>query len=63
MCTENQNSAILVVKSTENRLRIDGTEALNSSMNWGVLVQRAMGPQFIIVARLGLQDPTQVPLT
>ena len=32
------NSAILVVKSTENRLRNDGTEALNSSMNWGVLI-------------------------
>jgi C-terminal processing protease CtpA/Prc len=25
-------------------------------MNWRVLVQRAMGPQFIIVTRVGLQD-------
>ena len=58
MCTKNQNSAVMVMKSTENRSRSDGTEALNSTMNWGILVQRSMGPQFIIVARVGLQDPT-----
>ena len=52
------DSTILVVKSTENRPGNDGTEALNSPMNWGVLVQRAMSPRFIIVARVGLQEPT-----
>jgi hypothetical protein len=44
----------MVMKSTENRPRSDGTEALNSTMNWGILVQRPMGPRFIIVARVGL---------
>jgi hypothetical protein len=30
-------------------------------MEWGVLVQRAMSPRFVVIARVGLQDPVEVP--
>jgi hypothetical protein len=56
------DSAILVVKPTKDWPCNDGTEALNRPMDRSVLVQRAMGPRFIIVPRVTLQDPAQVPL-
>src|SRR5262245_61875831 len=56
------DSAISVVKPIENRSRDDGTKALDRSMNGSVLVQGAMRPRFIIIVRVGLKDPAQVPL-
>jgi hypothetical protein len=43
------DSAIMVVKAAEDRLRCDGAETLNRAMEWGVLVQRSMSPQLIII--------------
>jgi hypothetical protein len=53
------DSAISVVKSTEDGQRNNGTVALKRSMDWSVLVQRAMNPRFIIVASVGSQEPTR----
>ena len=54
------DSAILVMKSAEDRLRCDGAEALNGAMERGVLVQRSVGPRLIIVGSIGAYDPAQV---
>ena len=43
------DSAILVVKGAQNRVRRDGTDALNRAMERRVLVQGTMDPQLIIV--------------
>jgi transposase-like protein len=56
------DSAISVVEPIENRSRDDGTKALDRSMNGSVLVQGAMRPRSIIIVRVGLKDPAQVPL-
>jgi hypothetical protein len=56
------DSAMSVVKPIENRSRDDGTKALDRSMNGSVLVQGAMRPRLIIIVRVGLKDPAQVPL-
>jgi hypothetical protein len=39
----------MVVKAAEDRLRCDGADALNRAMKRGVLVQRSMSPQLIII--------------
>jgi hypothetical protein len=33
-----------------------GADALDRAMDWSVLVQRAMSPRFIVMARVGFQD-------
>jgi transposase len=57
------DSAILVVKAAEDRLRCDGAEALNRAMKRGVLVQRSMSPQLIIISGICAEDSAQVRLT
>jgi hypothetical protein len=47
------DSAILVVKSTENWVWRDGTEALNRAVERRVLVQGTMSPRLIIVGGIG----------
>jgi hypothetical protein len=47
-CTENSDSAILVMKAAQNRLRCNDSEALNRAMQWRILAQRAMNARPII---------------
>jgi hypothetical protein len=54
------DSAILVVKATENWVGRDGTEALGRAMERRVLVQGTMDPRLIIVDGICAQDPAQV---
>src|ERR1035437_3885125 len=54
------DSAIMVVKAAEDRLRCDCADALNRAMKRGVLVQRAMSPQLIIVGSIRAEDSAQV---
>jgi hypothetical protein len=54
---ETSDSMILIMKSSKNRPWNDGIKALNRQMDWGVLVQRAMSPRFIIIVRVGPQEP------
>ena len=56
------DSAILVVKAAEDRLRCDDAEVLNRPMKWGILVQQAMNARFIIIRGIPTQDPAQVRL-
>src|SRR5437763_2808898 len=56
------DSAILVVKAAEDRLRCDDAEVLNRPMKWGILVQQAMNARFIIIRGILAQDPAQVRL-
>ena len=50
----------MVVKAAEDRLRCDGADALNRAMKRGVLVQRSISPQLIIIGGLCAEDPVQV---
>src|SRR5204862_4147887 len=56
------DSAMLVMKAAEDRLRCDDAEALNRPMEWGILVQRAVNARFIIIRGIPTQDPAQVRL-
>ena len=56
-------SAIMVVKAAEDRLRCDGADALNRAMKRGVLVQRSMSPQLIIIGGICAEDSAQVCFT
>src|SRR5262249_47245550 len=56
------DSAILVMKAAEDRLRCDDAEALNRPVEWGILVQRAMNARFIIIPSIPTQNPAQVRL-
>jgi hypothetical protein len=57
------NSAIMVVKAAEDRLRCDGADALNCAMKRGVLVQRSMSPQLIIIDGICAEDGAQARFT
>src|ERR1019366_7439241 len=57
------DSAILVVKATENWVGRDGTEALNRAMERRVLVQGTMDPRRIIVGGICAKNPAQVRFT
>src|SRR5262245_50694723 len=56
------DSAILVMQSAKDRLGFDDPDALDRSMEWGILVQRAMNARSIIIAGILAHDPTQVRL-
>jgi hypothetical protein len=43
------NSAIMVMKSSEDRRRYDAAHVLDGAMDRSVLVERAMRPQLVIV--------------
>ena len=53
------NSAILVVKATENWVGRDGTEALDRAMERRVLVHGTMDPQLIVVDGAADQQNTK----
>src|SRR5674476_1432797 len=57
------DSAIMVVKTAEDRLRCDGADALNRAMKRGVLVQRLMSPRLIIIGGICAEDSAQVRFT
>src|SRR5665811_1337204 len=57
------DSAIMVVKAAEDRLRCDGADALNRAMKRGVLVQRSMSPRLIIIGGICAEDSAQVRFT
>ena len=57
------DSAILVMKAAENRLRCDGAEPLNRPMNGSVLAQSTMSPRFIVIGAKLAKDPAQMGLT
>src|SRR5258708_12535107 len=52
----------MVRKGGEDRAGCDDGEALNRPVEWGILVQRAMNPRFIIIRGIPTQDPAQVRL-
>jgi len=54
------DSAIVVMKTAENRLGCDCSNALNSPMEGSILVQTPMGPHAIIVCDILAEDPAQV---
>src|SRR5674476_298326 len=56
------DSAIMVVKAAEDRLRCDGADALNRAMERGVLVQRSMSSSLIIIG-ICAEDSAQVRFT
>lgn len=47
--TENSNSDVVMMKSAQQRQRQDVTEGLGLPELWGVLVQREMSPNLVIV--------------
>jgi hypothetical protein len=51
------DSAILMVKSANDRSRDDCAKALNRAMERGVLVQRSMGPRSLAIIGVGFQAP------
>jgi hypothetical protein len=53
----------MVVKAAEDRLRCNGAETLNRAMERGVLVQRSMSPQLIIIGGICAKDSAQVCFT
>ena len=53
------DSAIMVVKAAEDRLRRDGADVLNRAMKRGVLIQRPMSPQLIIIGGICAKDSAQ----
>ena len=57
------DSAIMVVKAAEDRLRCDGSDALNRAMKRGVLVQRSMSSRLIIIGGICAEDSAQVRFT
>src|SRR5437660_2139923 len=50
------------MKAAEDKLWCDDAEALNRPVEWGILVQRAVNPRFIIIRGIPTQDPAQVRL-
>ena len=53
----------MVVKTAEDRLRCDGAEVLNRAMERGVLIQRSMSPQLIIIGGICAEDSAKVRFT
>src|SRR6516164_9495100 len=63
VCTENLDSHVLVMQSTENSMRPDATDPLNRAREWRIFVQRAVRSQIVVIAGIGLQNPAEVRLT
>jgi len=53
----------MVVKAAKDRLRCDGADAPNRTMKRGVLGQRSMSPQLIIIGGICAENPAQVRFT
>ena len=62
VCTKNLNPDVLVMKPTENRVGPDATVPHNRAMDWGILVERPMRPQLIIVSSILRKDSPQMRL-
>ena len=56
-CTENSDSAIVVMKSAEDGRRYDAAHVLDGAMDRSVFVQRPMRSQLIIVGGILRQNP------
>src|SRR5438105_972145 len=54
------DSAILVMKSAEDGRRYDAAHVLDCAIDRGVLVERPMSPQLIIISGILRQYPAQV---
>jgi CRP-like cAMP-binding protein len=53
VCTEKSDSAILVMKTAEDRLRCDDAEALNRARGWGIFAQRSMNSRLVVISGVG----------
>jgi hypothetical protein len=53
VCTEKSDSAILVMKTAEDRLRCDDAEALNRARERGIFAQRAMNSRLVVISGVG----------
>ena len=51
------------MKAAQDRLRGDGAEALDRTMNRSILLQRSMCPRFIIIGGVCAEDPAQMRFT
>ncbi len=49
VCTENLNPDVLVMEASEDGRRYNGAHVLDGTMDRGILVERSMGPQLVIV--------------
>jgi hypothetical protein len=63
VCTENLNPDIVVMKSTQNRERFEGSGSLKRARDRRILVQRPMGSDAIVIVSIGFQNPAQMRLT
>jgi len=50
VCTEKSDSAILVMKTAEDKLRCDDAEALNGARERGIFAQRAMNSRLVVIS-------------
>ena len=60
--TQNSNSDVVMMKTTEHGQRGDVAEKLCTPEVWGVFIQCQVGPDLVIVRSVALQDTTQVRL-
>jgi hypothetical protein len=51
------DSAIMVVKSAEDRYRCDAAYVLDDAMDRSVFAKRPMSPQLVIISGILRQDP------
>ena len=61
VCSENSDTNILMMQPADQSMRHDATVPLSRTREWRVLVQRAMRSRGVVIARIGLQHPTQLP--
>ena len=50
------DSAILVMKTAEDRLRCDDAEALNRARERGIFAQRAMNSRLVVISGVGFSS-------
>jgi hypothetical protein len=59
---QNLNADILMMQTTENRDRDNGAGRLGASTVRGLLIQRDVGSDLVVVGRVGPENATQVRL-
>ena len=64
MCTENLNAIVVMVKSAQDRVRIDRSDPLNGVIDRRIFVQMTNAVLImIVIASRGSQDVAQMSLT
>jgi len=50
----------MAMQSAENRVGVDTAGSLNWAREWRVLIQRTMSSPYVVIGRVGVQNPPQV---